>query len=67
LGDDKWKEYELEHFPSRGKEIMDKPEKPPIVYKATPGKTLEENQAEWEKLARELIKGLQGGLIDSFR
>lgn len=58
LGDDKWKEYELEHFPSRGKEIMNKPEKPPIVYKAMPGKTLEENQAEWEKLARELIKGL---------
>jgi threonine synthase len=58
LGDEKWKEFEQNHFPGRGKEVMSKAEKPPIIYKANAGKTLEENQVEWERMARELIANL---------
>ena len=58
LGQQKWKEYEQNHFPALGKQIMRNPEQPPIIYRTTAGKTLKENQVEWERMARELIKNL---------
>eukprot|EP00980_Cylindrotheca_fusiformis_P029875 scaffold23998_cov166-Cylindrotheca_fusiformis.AAC.1 len=58
LGKDQWKIYEKEHFPETGRDILSKPERPPIIYKAIPGNTLQENQIEWEKATRELIMNL---------
>jgi threonine synthase len=58
LGPDKWKEYELHHFPTRGKDLKDKKEKSPSRYLADPRKTLEENQLVWEAKTRELIAKL---------
>lgn len=55
LGPDKWKEYELYHFPTRGKDLKDKKEKSPSRYLADLGETLEENQLAWEAKTRELI------------
>lgn len=58
LGEDQWKLYMKENFPTRGREILSKPERPPIVYEAVPGQALQENQVEWEKTARKLIQSL---------
>eukprot|EP00536_Pseudo-nitzschia_multiseries_P014018 jgi/Psemu1/213538/e_gw1.647.25.1 len=58
LGRDRWDEYERDHFPSRGSELKDRTEVPPIVYAAEPGKTLEENQVVWEAKTRALIEQL---------
>jgi threonine synthase len=58
LGLDKWKEYELYHFPTRGKDLKDKKEKSPLRYLADEGKTLKENQLAWESKTKELIAKL---------
>ncbi|MGK3734341.1 MAG: threonine synthase [Bacillariaceae sp.] len=58
LGKEKWEEYEREHFPKRGKGLIEKKEIQPIEYQAEAGKTLEENQFVWESKTRELINQL---------
>jgi threonine synthase len=58
LGKDKWKEYMDNDFPELAKEILTREEDPPVLYEAKPGKSLEENQVEWETKARGLIAGL---------
>ena len=60
LGSERWGEYERDHFPSRGKDLEDKEEIPPVLYVAESGKTLEENQLIWEAKTRELIEQLGG-------
>jgi threonine synthase len=55
LGKDKWKEYMDNEFPERAKEILALEEDLPVLYETKPGKSLEENQVEWETKARELI------------
>ena len=56
LGKDEWDSYVATHFPSRGKEILSKPERPLIRYLALEGKSLQENQVEWEAMTRKLIQ-----------
>lgn len=58
VGEEKWKEYDNLHFPERGREIMQKAERPPIVYPAGPGANLAENQIAWEQMTRDLIDKL---------
>jgi threonine synthase len=58
LGSSTWEDYEQNSFPERGKETLKKPEKPPFVYKAVPGDTLEVNQVRWEQMSRKLIEAL---------
>eukprot|EP00532_Pseudo-nitzschia_australis_P013810 CAMPEP_0168209638 /NCGR_PEP_ID=MMETSP0140_2-20121125/2734_1 /TAXON_ID=44445 /ORGANISM="Pseudo-nitzschia australis, Strain 10249 10 AB" /LENGTH=290 /DNA_ID=CAMNT_0008136167 /DNA_START=3 /DNA_END=872 /DNA_ORIENTATION=- len=53
LGAERWNVYERDHFPSRGKDLEDKEEIPPVLYVAESGKTLEENQLIWEAKTRE--------------
>lgn len=58
LGDDRWESYVQTKFPARGWDILSKPERPPIVYEAIPGKDLQENQVDWERATRKLIHSL---------
>ena len=58
LGEEKWEEYERNHFPTRGKDLRDKEERPPTIYIADPEKTLEDNQLVWEAKTRALIHKL---------
>lgn len=60
LGQERWEEYERDHFPASGKALRQQQETPPIVYEAEDGKSLYENQAVWETKARELIAQLAG-------
>jgi hypothetical protein len=55
LGKSRWQEYEVDHFPAQGKDMLLKKECPPILYKANPKKSLDENQIEWEQMTRSLI------------
>jgi len=55
LGEGKWKEYEGQHFPERGRDVLQKQEVSPIAYPALPGLPLSESQKIWEKNTRELI------------
>lgn len=56
LGKEKWEEYFKDYFPSKGKEILSKAERPLILYEAVG--SLEECQKAWEQKARSLIQGL---------
>lgn len=58
VGEDKWKEYVDKYFPEQGKKILTMTERIPVLYRAGAGKTLEENQLEWEQQARALIQGM---------
>ncbi len=60
VGQEKWNEYEEHYFPARGKDLKDKDEIPPTLYKADPMKTLEENQKVWEANTRALIVKVGG-------
>ena len=58
LGKEKWNEYVRKHFPSHGLELCRKSEVSPIIYLRDSEKSLEENQKEWEQLAREIVMSL---------
>ena len=58
VGKEKWKDYEDQHFPPRGKILKEEKEIPPTRYLADPQKTLEENQLVWEASTRALIAKL---------
>ena len=55
VGEEKWRLYDDQHFPERGREVLQKAEIPPLVYAVRPGASLDENQRVWERLTRELI------------
>jgi threonine synthase len=58
VGEEKWKEYDVKHFPERGREVSQKVEIPPIIYPAGAGASLDENQKAWENMTRDLIATL---------
>jgi threonine synthase len=59
LGKDKWDEYfNSAEFPGAARETLRRPEKEPVLYPALEGNNLEQNQVEWEQLARDLIERL---------
>jgi threonine synthase len=58
IGQSKWSEYEEHYFPTRGRDILEKSESPPICYPADPTKTIEENQITWEQMARDIVASL---------
>ena len=55
LGEAKWKQYESQYFPERGRAVLLKQEVQPVAYKALPGVPLSETQKIWEKNTRGLI------------
>lgn len=55
LGEDQWKQYQLNSFPERAKDVMQREETPLVYFRAKQGMTLEENQIEWETKARQHI------------
>lgn len=55
IGQTKWNAYVESHFPRRAASILNKAEIEPALYKWTEGKSLEEVQVDWERLARSLI------------
>lgn len=62
LGQSGWETYTTgPSYPEAARVYLAKDEIDPFVYEAKAGKTLEENQVEWEAKAREIIKGLVSG------
>lgn len=57
LGEECWLEYEKVAFPKGGKALMEKKEIPPISFPSTFA-TLQENKANWQLMARNLITSL---------
>jgi threonine synthase len=60
IGQEEWDKYMKNDFPASARGILEQEEVPPTIYRATGG-TLEETQAEWEKLARKIMTELGAG------
>lgn len=55
IGQTNWNTYVETQFPPRAAAILDKTEIDPILYKWIEGKSLDEMQVEWERIARSLF------------
>jgi threonine synthase len=58
IGQDAWAEYMENGFPESGKVVFERTERPPTIYKATAGSSLEADQMVWEKMALGIIDEL---------
>lgn len=56
IGKEGWDQYEKSSdFPLEARAVLVQPEQPPTVYKAVEGHCLDQNQVEWERMARQII------------